>query len=323
MAVYTKLSNQEISAIVNDYAIGQLIQFKGIKQGIENTNYFIKTKTGKFILTIFENRVDLRDLPFFVSLMKYLNENNFLSPEPLQNVEGQIINEFNTKKYIIVKFLEGKSKINIEPDDCFKIGNLIGDLQRKSKNFSESRNNNLSIDGCYKILEACKNTIPKSKVNIFRNDLYDLIEKSLKDCEKNWPYHLSKGIIHGDLFPDNVFFLNNKISGVIDFYFSCNDIKIYEIAIVINAWCFDENNMLNVDKVKSLIKGFTLHNKLTKSELSNLHILSKGASLRFLLTRLFDWFNTSDKSYVTRKDPKEYIEKLDYFNTHSLNFLNE
>lgn len=323
MAVYTKLSNQEILDIVNNYPIGQLIQFKGIKEGIENTNYFIKTKTGKFILTIFENRVNLKEIPFFINLMKFLNQKNFLSPEPIENIKGKIINNFKTKKYIIVKFLEGNSKVDIEPNDCFKIGELIGDLQNKSKYFSETRKNNLSIEGCCEIFEACKRTIPESDVNILKNGLYNLISKSLKDCKKNWPYHLSKGIIHGDLFPDNVFFLNDQISGVIDFYFSCEDIKIYEIAIVINAWCFDKNNSLNIYKVKKLIKGFTSHNQLTNDELNSLHILSKGASLRFLLTRLFDWFNTPKNGYVKRKDPQEYIEKLVYFETHSFNFLYE
>ncbi len=323
MAVYTKLNNKEILDIINDYPIGKLIQFKGIKEGIENTNYFIKTKNGKFILTIFENRVNLRDIPFFVNLMKFLNHNDFVSPEPLENIKGNIINDFKNKKYIIVKFLEGKSKVNIEPDDCFKIGDLIGNFQEKSKKFKGTRKNNLSIEGCCKIFKECKNTIPERSVNILWNGLYDLIEKSLDDCKKNWPSHLSKGIIHGDLFPDNVFFQNDKVSGVIDFYFSCEDIKIYEIAIVINAWCFNKNNTLNIIKVKNLIKGFTLHYKLSKDELSNLHILSKGASIRFLLTRLFDWFNTPINGYVKRKNPKEYIEKLTYFNTNSLNFLHE
>ena len=148
-----------------------------------------------------------------------------------------------------------------------------------------------------------------------------MIENSLYNCIKNWPNHLPKGIIHGDLFPDNVFFSNNKVSGVIDFYFSCVDIEIYEIAIVINAWCFEKNNTLNIDKVRHLIKGFSLHKNLTKDEIFSLNILAKGASLRFLITRLFDWYNTPENSYVKRKDPQEYIDKLLYFNSNTLDFL--
>ena len=321
MAVYTKLNGKEIQSIIKDYPIGNLIQFKGIQEGIENTNYFIRTKKGKFILTIFENRVDSKDIPFFINLMKFLNQNNFISPEPLKNKEGKILNKFKTKKYILVNFLEGKPKVKITPNDCYLIGDLIGNLQNKSKYCDLIRKNSLSLEDCKKIFQDCKNSISEKEIDNLSNGLCDLIEDSLKDCLEKWPSHLPKGIIHGDLFPDNVFFLNNKVSGVIDFYFSCVDIKIYEIAIVINAWCFDQHNTLNIEKVKNLIKGFTLHNDLTKDELISLNILAKGASLRFLITRLFDWYNTPENSYVKRKDPQEYIDKLLYFNSNTLDFL--
>ena len=321
MAVYTKLSKEDIIFILSDYQIGNLIEFQGIQDGIENTNYFIKTKKGKFILTIFENRVNLQDIPFFINLMKFLNQNNFISPEPLENKEGKILNKFKTKKFILVNFLEGKPKVKITHNDCYLIGDLIGNLQNKSRYCDLIRKNSLSLEDCKKIFQDCKNSISENEINILRDGLYDLIEDSLKDCLEKWPTHLPKGIIHGDLFPDNVFFLNNKVSGVIDFYFSCVDIKIYEIAIVINAWCFDQHNTLNIEKVKNLIKGFTLHNNLTKDEIFSLNILAKGASLRFLITRLFDWYNTPENSYVKRKDPQEYIDKLLYFNSNTLDFL--
>ena len=321
MAVYTKLSKEDIIFILSDYQIGNLIEFQGIQDGIENTNYFIKTKKGKFILTIFENRVNSQDIPFFINLMKFLNQNNFISPEPLENKEGKILNKFKTKKFILVNFLEGKPKVKITPNDCYLIGDLIGNLQNKSRYCDLIRKNSLSLEECKKIFQDCKNSISENEINILRDGLYDLIEDSLKDCLEKWPTHLPKGIIHGDLFPDNVFFLNNKVSGVIDFYFSCVDIKIYEIAIVINAWCFEQHNTLNIEKVKNLIKGFTLHNNLTKDELFSLNILAKGASLRFLITRLFDWYNTPENSYVKRKDPQEYIDKLLYFNSNKLDFL--
>ena len=321
MAVYTKLSKEDIIFILSDYQIGNLIEFQGIQDGIENTNYFIKTKKGKFILTIFENRVNSQDIPYFINLMKFLNQNNFISPEPLENKEGKILNKFKTKKFILVNFLEGKPKVKITPNDCYLIGDLIGNLQNKSRYCDLIRKNSLSLEDCEKIFQDCKNSVSEKEINILRDGLYDLIEDSLKDCLEKWPTHLPKGIIHGDLFPDNVFFLNNKVSGVIDFYFSCVDIKIYEIAIVINAWCFDQHNTLNIEKVKNLIKGFTLHNNLTKDELFFLNILAKGASLRFLITRLFDWYNTPENSFVKRKDPQEYIDKLLYFNSNTLDFL--
>ncbi len=321
MAVYTKLNEKEIQSIINYYPIGNLIQFKGIQEGIENTNYFIRTRKGKFILTIFENRVNSKEIPFFINLMNFLNKNDFISPKPLENKEGKILNKFKTKKYILVNFLEGKPKVKITPNDCYLIGDLIGNLQNKSQYCALSRKNNLSLQGCNKIFMTLKNSITEKEINNLSDGLYDLIEDSLKDCLEKWPTHLPKGIIHGDLFPDNVFFLNNKVSGVIDFYFSCVDIKIYEIAIVINAWCFEEHNTLNIEKVKNLIKGFTLHNNLTKDELFSLNILAKGACLRFLITRLFDWYNTPENSYVKRKDPQEYIDKLLYFNSNILDFL--
>ena len=323
MAVYTKLSKEDIIFILSDYPIGNLIEFQGIQDGIENTNYFIKTKKGKFILTIFENRVNSQDIPFFINLMKFLNRNNFISPKPLKNKEGKILNKFKTKIFILVNFLEGKPKVKITPNDCYLIGDLIGNLQNKSRYCDLIRKNSLSLEDCKKIFQDCKNSISEKEINILRDGLCDLIEDSLKDCLEKWPTHLPKGIIHGDLFPDNVFFLNNKISGVIDFYFSCVDIKMYEIAIVINAWCFEHHNTLNIEKVKNLIKGFTLHDNLTKDELFSLNILSKGASLRFLITRLFDWYNTPENSYVKRKDPQEYIDKLLYFNSNKLDFLYE
>ena len=321
MAVYTKLNEKEIQSIINDYPIGDVVQFKGIQEGIENTNYFIRTKKGKFILTIFENRVDSKEIPFFINLMKFLNKNDFISPKPIENNKGEILNIFNTKKFILVNFLEGKPKVNITHNDCYLFGDLIGNLQNKSRYCDLIRKNSLSLEDCKKIFQDCKNSISEKEIDNLSNGLCDLIEDSLKDCLEKWPSHLPKGIIHGDLFPDNVFFLNNKVSGVIDFYFSCVDIKIYEIAIVINAWCFDQHNTLNIEKVKNLIKGFTLHNNLTKDEIFSLNILAKGASLRFLITRLFDWYYTPENSYVKRKDPQEYIDKLLYFNSNKLNFL--
>ena len=178
-----------------------------------------------------------------------LNKNDFISPKPIENNEGEILNKFNTKNFILVNFLEGKPKVNITDNDCYLIGDLIGNLQNKSRYFDLIRKNSLSLEDCKKIFQDCKNSISEKEIDNLSNGLCDLIEDSLKDCLEKWPSHLPKGIIHGDLFPDNVFFLNNKVSGVIDFYFSCVDIKIYEIAIVINAWCFDQHNTLNIEKV--------------------------------------------------------------------------
>ena len=318
MAVYTEITLENLLKILNQYSIGNLIEFSGIKEGIENTNYFVRTNKGKFILTIFENRVDEKDVPFFVNIMKHLNRQNFLCPKPIEDNNKNIISEINKKKFIIVSFLEGKWKSNISNNDCLELGQCIAEMHNKTKNFNQVRNNSLSIKGWEKLIASCKSKITKKQLNLFGSDLINEIEHSFELCKKNWPSNLPTGLIHGDIFPDNVFFNKNKVSGVIDFYFSCTDIIVYELAIAINAWCFDKNDLFYPKKASNLISGYNSKRTLSNAEFDNLSILSQGAALRFLLTRLYDWFNTPKEILITKKNPTEYLNKLRFFKNNVL-----
>ena len=321
MAVYTKLSIEEISNITKHYKLGNLETYQGIEEGIENTNYLLVTSKEKYILTIFEKRVNEKDIPFFVNVMKYLNRNSFFCPNPIEDMNGNLINEIKKKKYIVVNFLDGKGKIKPTTKDCISLGKTLADMHNKTKNFTEIRNNSLSIDGWERLYKKICKDISKVELNKLDKLLLFDMEERLNFCYENWPKNLPKGFIHGDIFPDNVFFKNNEICGIIDFYFSCTDFLIYEIAIALNAWCFDNEKKFNFEKAQSLVKGYNSKKKITIKELKAISILSQGASLRFLLTRLYDWFNTPKEAILNKKNPLEYLNKLRFFRDN--NFENE
>ena len=310
MAVYTKLNQNKIEEILSKYNLGKLESFEGIEEGIENTNYFLSVNKKKFILTIYEKRVKPKDLPFFSDLMSSLNEANFKCPAPILNNKHNTITDFDGKKLMIVSFLEGKAKQNLSPNNCKSIGVETAKMHELTKNLKLKRQNDLSIQSWRKLFDAVKDKCTK-----IHKDLPKLIEENLNDVEKNWPKNLPKGIIHADLFHDNIFFIQDKFSGVIDFYFSCEDYFAFEIAICFNALCFDglKNNLsFNVTKAKNFIDGYTSVRKLTNEERESIKVLSQGAALRFLLTRVFDALNTVEGAIVKIKDPMEYLKRLDF-----------
>tara|TARA_B100000945_G_scaffold57643_1_gene42758 strand:+ start:157 stop:1125 length:969 start_codon:yes stop_codon:yes gene_type:complete len=310
MAIYTKLDHEKISNILLNYKLGKLKKFEGIKEGIENTNYFIETEKGKHILTIYEKRVDEKDLPFFSKLMLELNKKNFICPKPIPNRNNNYISDLEDKKFMIVSYLDGKSKNNLSPSECKIVGKEIARFHEITKNFNFKRDNNLSVKSWRRIF-----TQVKDKCNKIHNDLPKLIEANLINIEKEWPKNLPSGIIHADLFNDNIFFKNNKFSGFIDFYFSCNDFYAFEIAICFNALCFDglkQNLSFNVTKAKKLMEGYNEVRKISKEEKKSIKVLSQGAALRFLLTRVFDYINTVDNAVVKIKDPEEYLKRLEF-----------
>ncbi len=312
MAVYTKLSEDKLKDFFSKYNLGNLIEYKEIKEGIENTNYFIKTEKGKFILTLYEKRVDEKDLPFFIGLMKNLFDKKFPSPEPIINKNGNYVTEILGKKAAVVSFLEGKAKKNLDPNDCFKVGISTAKLHVITKNLSGKRENKLSVNSWKKIYENVKLDCSKIHPN-----LAEVIEKNLNEIDKNWPKNIPSGIIHADLFPDNIFFKNNNLSGIIDFYFSCNDYYAFEIAICLNALCFEgekENLSFNVTKAKRFIDGYSSIRKLSEEEKKYLKILCQGAAIRFLLTRVFDYLNLTEGALVKIKDPVEYLKRLEFHN---------
>ena len=310
MAVYTKLNKGSIKEILTNYNLGVLDTFHGIEEGIENTNYFLSINKKKFILTIYEKRVKSNELPFFSDLMTHLNKAGFKCPVPIINNQKKTITKFEDKNLMLVSFLEGKAKQNLSPDNCKSIGIEVARMHKLTKNFKLKRQNNLSIQSWRGMFDSVKDQCSK-----LHADLPKLIEENLKDVEKNWPHDLPRGIIHADLFHDNIFFLKDNFSGIIDFYFSCEDFFSFEIAICFNALCFDgvkENLSFNVTKAKNFIDGYSSLRKLTDQEKQSIKVLSQGAALRFLLTRVFDALNTIEGAIVKIKDPIEYLKRLDF-----------
>ena len=312
MAVYTKLNQSKIEQILSNYNLGELESFKGIKEGIENTNYFLLVNKKKFILTIYEKRVKSEDLPFFSNLMSSLNKSNFKCPAPVANSKNSTITNFDGKELMLVSFLEGKAKQNLSPDNCKSIGIETAKMHELSKNLKLKRRNDLSVNSWRSLFNSVKDQCSK-----LHKDLPKLIGENLNNVEKNWPKDLPKGIIHADLFHDNIFFNKDKFSGFIDFYFSCEDFLALEIAICFNALCFDglkENLSFNVTKAKNFIDGYSSIRKLSDLEKQNIKVLSQGAALRFLLTRVFDALNTVEGAIVKVKDPIEYLKRLEFHN---------
>jgi homoserine kinase type II len=310
MAVYTKLTETELKDFFSKYDLGEVINYSGIKEGIENTNYFTETEKGKFILTIYEKRVEEKDLPFFISLMRNLYDKNFPSPEPIINKNGSYISEVLKKKASVVSFLEGSAKKNLSPNECYQVGNYTAKLHSITKNLNSRRENKLSVRSWREIFNKVKKDCSK-----IHGNLSQIIEKNLNDVEKNWPINIPSGIIHADLFPDNIFFKKNKLSGIIDYYFSCHDFYAFEIAICLNALCFEgtkENLSFNVTKAKKFIEGYSKIRELSENEKKSLKILCKGAAIRFLLTRVFDFLNLIEGAVVTVKDPVDYLKRLEF-----------
>ncbi len=319
MAVYTKISTKNILSIEKKYNLGKIIYFKGIKKGIENTNYLLKTKNKKFILTIFEKRVQKKDLPFFMNLMEKLSRYKINCPKPQKNKNGSFLVKIKNKTGSIVSFVEGKDKLKLNPKNCYEIGKNIAKLHKASKKIKLYRKNSLSLKDWPKLLSKIGN---KSK--IISPNLSSLMKKSFLQIKNKWPKNLPFGIIHADLFIDNIFFKKNKFHGYIDFYFACNDYLMYEIAICINALCFDKKNnkfIFNKKKSTNLIKGYSKIRRISNKEKKSLNVLCRGAALRYLLTRTYDYLNTPKNAVIKIKNPREYIQKLRAHNQFS-NFKN-
>ena len=310
MAVYTKLEHLEVKLFLEQYNISNFKDYKGIREGVENTNYLIKSSEQDYILTIYEKRVDEKDLPFFIKLLSDLSDNNFPCPKPIANKNNEKINKIKNKNAALVTFLNGKSKNKITSEDCFEVGKIAAQLHKITKKFNINRKNNLSIENWQNIFEK---TI-KQKIDL-NESIIKKTRNYLNFLKDKWPKNLPQGIIHADLFPDNIFFIDNKVSGIIDFYFACNDFFAYEIAICINSICFDNNSTFNMAKAKNLINGYSSIRTLTEDEKKYLPILSMGAAMRFFLTRLYDFYHTDNKADVKIKDPFEYFKKIEFHST--------
>ena len=310
MAVYTKINSSDTTLIEKLFNFGKIKKFQGIKKGIENTNYIIYTNQDKYILTIFERRVKSKDLPFFMKLMSGLSKLGINCPEPLKNKKDEFLFKIKNKKACIVSFLEGKDKEQLSNKDCFIVGKNAALLHKASKKLKLYRKNSLSINSWGSILNKIDD-----KINKFSKNLKDLMRDDLRDIKNKWPKKMSNGIIHSDLFIDNIFFNKGKFHGFIDFYFSANDFLSYELATCINALCFKKKNrkfVLDKKRSSNLLKGYQSVRKLSEIEKRNLNTLCRGSALRYLLTRSYDYLNTPKQAIIKIKDPKEYIDKLNF-----------
>ena len=316
MAVYSLVSEKELKKFLLNYNIGSLIKFEGILEGIENTNYKLETSKNTYILTIFEKRVNPSDLPFFINLKNHLAKKKFSCPKPIKDNEGKYINLINNKHCTIISFLNGEKISRVNNNHCQQVGKMLALFHQKSEDFALRRTNTMNHNQWKKLFLKSQDT----KNNKF-DGILSSISKELSYIEKVWPVDLPEGIIHADVFQDNVFFKDSNFSGLIDFYFSCNDFLSYDIALTINAWCFNDLAKFEKNKFFNLIKGYEVLRQLTKKEKDNLSILLRGAALRILLTRINDYIFHPDGAYVKPKDPIEYYLILQFHQENNLGQL--
>jgi homoserine kinase type II len=305
MAVYTDVAAEELEAFLAGYAIGELLSYKGIAEGIENSNFLLHASTGNFILTLYERRVAAADLPFFLDLMEHLARRGITCPQPVKNRSGAMLGELSGKPAAIITFLEGMWIRRPSGRHCGALGEALAKLHRAGADFPGKRANALSVAGWRPLYEAVA-----ARCDSVQPGLAAALAAELAQLEALWPRNLPHGVIHADLFPDNVFFLGDKLSGLIDFYFACTDALAYDLAICLNAWCFEADHSYNVTKGRALLQAYAAVRPLASAERQALPMLARGAALRFLLTRLVDWFDERGAALVRRKDPMEYFRKL-------------
>ncbi len=305
MAVYTEVSDTALAAFVSGYDIGRVLSFKGIAEGVENSNYLLLAESGPYILTLYEKRVDRRDLPFFLGLMEHLAARGVPCPVPVRGGDGAVLRRLCGRPAAITSFLAGVWPRRPEADHCAALGEALARLHLAGIDYRRTRANALSVNSWRPLFEKCR-----AGADGVTRGLAAEIAAALERIEAGWPRALPGGVIHADLFPDNVFFEGDRLSGVIDFYFACNDALIYDLAVCINAWCFEPDSSFNVTKARRLISAYRAVRRCTEAEIAALPRLAEGAALRFLLTRLHDWINQVDGALVKPKDPREYLRKL-------------
>ena len=307
MAVYTEVSDDELARFVARYDIGSLLSFKGIAEGVENTNYLVHTTGGTFILTLYEKRVAVEDLPFFLGLMEHLSARGVTCPLPVRDMSRQVLNQLAGRSAALITFLEGVWPKRPKVAHCLELGKALARMHIAGEDFPARRANALGMQDWRPLFDKFS-----AKAEEICPGLRDLIGEELRFLESSWPKNLPQGVIHADLFPDNVFFVDDKISGIIDFYFACNDALAYDIAVCLNAWCFDANSTFEPAKGDALLKGYDGVRPLSPPEHDAMPILARGAAMRFLLTRSYDWLNTPKDALVARKDPADYICRLKF-----------
>jgi homoserine kinase type II len=305
MAVYTDVSEGELEAFLRNYAVGDLLSYKGIAEGSENSNYLLHTSTGAYILTLYEKRVERDDLPFFLGLMDHLAKKGIVCPLPVHRKDGNIIGEVAGRAAALITFLEGMWMRRPTVAQCREVGKALAALHVAGADFPLTRPNALQIDGWRKLWAGARDRADEVEPGLVAE-----VDKDFVELDRDWPKDLPSGVIHADLFPDNVFFLGQKLSGLIDFYFACNDFYAYDLATCLNAWCFEKDSSYNLTKSTALLAGYRSVRPLEAAEVEALPLLARGSALRFMLTRLYDWLTIPDGALVQKRDPHEFIRRL-------------
>ena len=305
MSVYTEVTDEELSSFIASYGLGELLSYKGIAEGVENTNYVVHTSKGTFILTLYEKRVARGDLPFFLGLMEHLAKAGVSCPTPVRNLAGQNLSELAGRAAALVTFLEGLWIRRPRTEHCAGAGRALAELHLAGRGFGLTLPNALGVGGWRPLYGRFA-----SRAGEIAPGLGKVIAEELGTLEVRWPRDLPAGVIHADLFPDNVFFRGDKLSGLIDFYFACNDAFAYDLAVCLNAWCFEQDFSFNVTKGRALLRSYDDVRSLSPAEREALPVLARGAAMRFLLTRSFDWLHTSKNALVSPHDPIDYLRRL-------------
>jgi homoserine kinase type II len=305
MAVYTDITEGELGAFLKSYPVGQLLSYKGIAEGSENSNFLLHTSTGAYILTLYEKRVERADLPFFLGLMEHLAKRGISCPLPVHRGDGAVIGELAGRPAALITFLEGMWLRRPSAVHCREVGKALASLHIAGADFPLSRPNALAIEGWRKLWDGAR-----PRADEVEKGLANEVDADFDFLARNWPTALPAGVIHADLFPDNVFFLGETLSGLIDFYFACNDFYAYDVATCLNAWCFEKDHAFNLTKGTALLAGYQSVRPLSAAEREALPVLARGSALRFMLTRLYDWLTIPDGALVQKRDPIEYIRKL-------------
>jgi homoserine kinase type II len=305
MAVYTDITEVELGDFLAAYDVGDLLSYKGIAEGTENSNFLLHTTTASFILTLYEKRVEKADLPFFLGLMEHLATKGISCPLPVHRRDGQVIGTLGGRPAALITFLEGMWLRRPAAVHCREVGRALAALHLAGADFALSRPNALSIDGWRKLWDGAY-----ARAHEVEPGLTAEVDEDFRVLAAEWPKDLPAGVIHADLFPDNVFFLGDRLSGLIDFYFACNDLYAYDLSVCLNAWCFEKDGSFNLTKGRALLAGYQSVRPLSDAEKAALPILSRGSALRFMLTRLYDWLTIPDGALVQKRDPAEYIRKL-------------
>jgi len=308
MAVFTHINDTQLADFMTAYALPEVTDFKGIAAGVQNSNFIVQTRNGKYILTIYEDTatgVNPGDLPYFLGLMQHLAAQGIKCPTPIAQKNGAVLGKLVERPAALVSFLPGRGAITPKPRQCGAIGAALAELHLAGTSFNMHRANRQGPRNWRSLFEASQ-----ARANEASPGLADFMSQELARLEATWPQGLPEGVIHADLFPDNVFFERGHVSGLIDFYFACHDMLAYDLAIMLNAWCFEADVNFNITKARALLAGYQSVRPMSAAEIEALPILAAGAAMRFLTTRLYDWLNRPEEALVVPKNPVEYLRRL-------------